>query len=258
MTRPLRIGISACFFHADPERPVFKGKTLLYLEQSLSDWVMSDGMLPFLVPTVAENAPLSMAEVIADMDGVVLHGGADVAPESYGETPLRPEWSGDAVRDRYEIALVKACMAQNKPVLGICRGQQLLNVALGGTLYQDIETQVPGARVHRDADIYDQNFHEIRIEERSLLSRLHPGRECARINSVHHQAIKDLAPGLEIEARSVDDGVIEAVRWNGPSFVYGFQWHPEWQVDEPGPGGLLSGKPLLGEFRRAAERRKAG
>ena len=117
----------------------------------------------------------------------------------YGEEPLRPEWAGDRVRDEYEMALVRAFAAAGKPVFGICRGLQLINVAHGGTLYQDIATQKPGARVHRDAAAYDLNFHEVDVlPETRLASLLQAGRH--RINSVHHQGIKQLAAGFEVEA----------------------------------------------------------
>jgi putative glutamine amidotransferase len=108
------------------------------------------------------------------LDGLVMHGGADVWPGSYGEKPLRPEWHGDRVRDEYEIGLVKAFSAAGKPVFGICRGVQLINVAHGGTLYQDIGTQKNGALVHRDAAAYDLNFHQVDILPGTRLSRLLP------------------------------------------------------------------------------------
>jgi putative glutamine amidotransferase len=134
---------------------------------------------------------------------------------SYGEEPLQPHWSGDRVRDEYEIALVKAFAAAGKPVFGVCRGLQLINVAFGGTLYQDIGTQQPGALVHRDGQIYDNNFHTLDIVPGSRLSQLVPDAASYKINSIHHQGIKDLAPGFAVEARCPDDGVIEAIRLCG-------------------------------------------
>src|SRR3954449_11483128 len=154
MTLPkLRIGVAACFFHADPARPIFKGKTLLYLEQSLAHWLMAGGGVPLLLPTPA--ASIDARDLLAGLDGLVLQGGSDVSPISYGETPLRPEWSGDRVRDLYEMELFWECVVQAKPVLGICRGLQLINVALGGTLYQDIVSEHPNAILHVDAVLYD-------------------------------------------------------------------------------------------------------
>ena len=253
MSAPLRIGFSACFFHADPTRPIFKGKTLLYWEESLAHWVLSEGVLGFLIPTLPTG--FSLNEMVSHLDGLVLQGGADVSPRSYGEEPLKPEWAGDKVRDDYEIALVKAFLAAKKPILGICRGAQLLNVAFGGTLYQDIETQVPEARQHRDWHVYDQNYHHIDFEKGSSLERLFPGTKTARVNTVHHQAVRDLGKNLKIEARAEEDGVIEAIRYTGDSYVFAFQWHPEFQ--DPLDPTLLDGKPILREFLSEAQKRRA-
>lgn len=251
----LKIGFSACFFHADATRPIFKGKTLLYVEESAAHWVLSEGVLAYLIPTVPAHGKTTLTDLVENLDGLVLQGGADVSPKSYGETPIKPEWSGDFVRDQYEIALVKEFLRHEKPVLGICRGAQLMNVAFGGTLYQDIGTQLPEARVHRDWEIYDQNFHEMTIEKGSLLSKLYPAVTSAKVNSVHHQAVKDLGKGLVVEARSKDDGVIEAIRSTANVFAFAFQWHPEFQ--NPGDKTLLDGKPILREFLKHAENRKS-
>lgn len=248
----LRIGLSANFLHADPERALFKGKTLLYQEESLAHWVMKAGALAFLVPTLSGEGP-GLPELVAALDGLVLTGGADVAPQTYGETPLKREWAGDAVRDAYELALVTECLARKVPILGVCRGAQLLNVALGGTLYQDIGTQVPAAFGHRNWNLYDENLHDVRLAPGSGLARLYPDFTVARVNSVHHQAVKDVGRDLTVEATAVDDGVVEAIRYGGPSYALGFQWHPEWH--RPG-AELLDGRPALEEFLTACRARK--
>lgn len=252
--RALRIGLSAAILHADPERALFKGKTLKYVEQQLSQWVMSEGALAYMIPLPTASQPLALEAFAQDLDGLVLQGGVDVAPESYGEAPLRPEWSGDRVRDVYEIALINAFVQLGKPVLGICRGLQILNVALGGTLYQDINTQLPGSFIHRDWHIYDQNFHYIRIQHPSHLAELYPDTVTARVCSVHHQAIKQLAEPLVAEAHSMDDHVVEAARHKGKAWVYGVQWHPEWH--DPNDGALMDGKILLRDFLAAARDRR--
>lgn len=252
--RPLRIGLSAALLHADPERALFKGKTLKYVEQQLSQWVMSEGALAYMIPLPASKDPAALEAFALDLDGLVLQGGVDVAPASYGETPLRPEWAGDPVRDAYEIQLIRAFMQLGKPVLGICRGLQILNVALGGTLYQDINTQLPGSFVHRDWHIYDQNFHYIRIQHPSHLAELYPDTVTARVCSVHHQAVKNLAEPLLAEAHSMDDHVVEAARYAGKAWVYGVQWHPEWH--DPNDGALMDGKILLRDFLAAARSRR--
>ncbi len=245
----IRVGLSACFFHADPQRAIFKGKTLLYAEESMIELVSRAGALTYLVPRGVDGAP-RIDDYVADLDGLVLQGGSDVCPRTYGEEPLRPEWEGDEPRDRYEIELIRAFVAAGKPVLGICRGLQVLNVAFGGTLLQDIETQVPGSGRHRDWDLYDANHHQVDLAEGSWLAGLYgePGR--VTVNSVHHQGIKDLAPGFEIEARSVTDGVIEAIRRPGDSYLAAVQWHPEFTPADPGE--LVDPVPLIADFVDAA------
>src|SRR4028119_1894522 len=101
MSRPLRIGVSAAFLHADPERALFKGKTLKYVEQQLSQWTMSEGALSYMIPACAIDQPGAVDAFARDLDGLVLQGGVDVAPESYGEVPLQPQWAGDRLRDEY-------------------------------------------------------------------------------------------------------------------------------------------------------------
>src|SRR3954470_23614578 len=194
MDKRLKIGISACFMHADPKRAVFTNKTLQYVEQSIAHWVMSTGALAVMVPSPAR--PTRRGDVTLDhyaewLDGLVLHGGADVSPLSYGEQPLDPRWAGDKLRDEYEIELVAAFGRHGKPVFGVCRGLQLLNVAHGGTLYQDIATQRPEALVHRDAAVYDLNFHTVEFVAGTRLSQLYPGAGRVKVNSIHHQAVKD-------------------------------------------------------------------
>jgi putative glutamine amidotransferase len=250
----LRIGVSSCMMHPDPTRALFKGKRLLYMEESMFHWVMSQGAFAFLLPT-APPAGATIEDMVKTLDGVVLSGGVDMAPESYGETPLRPEWSGDRWRDVYDLAIVKAALALDKPILGVCRGHQVMNVALGGTLFQDIATQKEGARVHRDWDAYEDNRHAVRLESQSSLGHLYGGVHESTINSVHHQAVKDLAKELVAEAFSPEDGIVEAVRLRGRSDPYlrGVQWHPEFQ--KPGDAALLSPTPILEDFMAAVKRR---
>jgi putative glutamine amidotransferase len=250
----LKIGISACFFHADPNRAIFKGKTLLYLEQSLSHWIASRDVLMYMIPTVPTGSPITLNELALELDGLVLQGGSDVSPKSYGEEPLKPEWSGDPIRDQYEVKLVSLFMQSRKPVLGVCRGLQLLNVAFGGTLIQDIATQIPGSLVHRNWEIYDKNFHEIELANGSHLQKIYGNISKAKVNSVHHQAIKDLGQGLVVEARSPVDGVIEAVRHTGPGYLTAIQWHPEF--NDPNDKTLLDSSVLLDDFLTAVKQRR--
>lgn len=249
MSRLPRIGLSASFFHADPTRPVFKGKTLLYLDEAMSHWIASGGALVYLVPTAGSTGP-TIDDIAVDLDGLVLQGGADVCPRTYGEDPMHPDWEGDEVRDRYEIELLRAFVEAGKPVLGVCRGHQIINVAMGGTLFQDIGTQVETDLVHRDWEPYDSNHHRVDLVAGGHLAKLYPGTDQGVVNSVHHQSVKDLGDGLVVEAVSSDDGVVEALRLDdGDRYVVGIQWHPEWIAAlDPHHDDVLSSTPILDEF----------
>jgi putative glutamine amidotransferase len=251
MSSRLTIGISACFFHPDPKRGAAPSKTLQWIEQSTAHWVMSEGALPVMVPAPAGDTfrgDVGVHDYAQWLDGLVLHGGADVWPGSYGETPMDEKWIGDRIRDEYDRALVAAFEAHGKPVFGVCRGLQLLNVAYGGTLYQDIQTQVPESFKHRDAATYDLNYHSVDILQGSRLEQL-LGERRHKINSVHHQGIKDLAPGFAVEAISPDDQVIEAIRHQGRAWVAAVQWHPEFHRPDL---GVVDDTPLLRDFLEAA------
>jgi putative glutamine amidotransferase len=264
MDRPLLIGVSARIYY--PNTPVLDtggvwSRTLHYLEQSVAHWVIARDVLPVMIPAVdrqslVRRSDISLNSYAATLDALLLQGGNDIAPETYGATPLRPEWQGDRTRDRYEMELVDAFIAAGKPVLGICRGCQLINVAFGGTLYQDIPTERPDALSHMDAAQYAHQFHDVELLPGTHLAGLYPGVRHAAINSIHHQAIKDLAPGLVIEARSVPDGIVEAVRWNGPGYVFGMQWHPEFLAQHDWFDTQLDGHHILADFLQAVRRRR--
>lgn len=255
---PLSIGLSARLLHDPPKELGFRGKTLQYLEQSIAHWLMAHGALVFMVPTTEsgglERAQVSMRDYVRELDGLVLQGGADVSPMSYGEAPLKPEWTGDRVRDLYEIDLLWECVIQQKPVLGICRGAQLINVAFGGSLWQDVTTQIPGAMGHVDHVAFDGHAHEIELVPGSGLGRLYPVRKRATVSSIHHQAVRKLGRGLKPEAHSVPDGIIEAIRWGGASYVFGVQWHPEFHSSQG--ERLLDCSPVLVEFLEQARTRR--
>lgn len=254
----LLIGVSARIYY--PEGPVLDlggvwTKTLHYLEQSAAHWVMSGGALPVMVPAVdadsiVKRSEIELAHYAEALDGLVLQGGNDLAPESYGETPMHPDWRGDRVRDRYEMALVQAFIDAGKPVFGICRGFQLLNVLHGGTLLQDIPTQRPDSLAHRDTPRFERHFHDVELVPGTRLAQLYPGVGRAQVNSIHHQGIKDLAPGFDVEARCPDDGLIEAIRRQGPGYVAAVQWHPEFH--DAGMPGVFDDSTLLRDFLNAA------
>ncbi len=251
----LKIGLSACFSHADPTRSLFTNKTLQYVEQSIAHWIMSSGAMVVMVPCpTGETArgDVTLAHYAEWLDGIVMHGGADVWPGSYGEEPLQDAWIGDRIRDLYDLALVEAFEQAGKPIFGVCRGLQLINVAFGGTLYQDIETQHEGALRHRDPVTYDLNFHEVDMVPGTRLAQIYPGVLRARVNSIHHQGIKRLAEGFEVEAWSAPDRVPEAIRRKprpGRGYIAATQWHPEFH--RPG-ADTLDDSAILQDFMAAA------
>ena len=256
---PLKIGVSARLLYPDPKRTFLPTKSIQYLEQSAANWIMSGEVLTFMIPEMSLATPhfpktLRVKHYVDALDGLLLQGGADMSPKSYGEAPINPRWSGDEVRDAYEIELFHEFVTQGKPVFGICRGHQVINVALGGTLYQDIATQRPETGSHRDESRYDAHFHEMKILPNTWLSRLYPGVQATHVNSIHHQAVKTLGEGLVAEAMSEPDGIVEALRWEGHSFVVGVQWHPEFM--DPADPKLIDSRPLLRAFLAACEQRR--
>jgi gamma-glutamyl-gamma-aminobutyrate hydrolase PuuD len=252
--RPLHIGISARIFHPEPGARGLRSKKLQYLEDSIAQGVMARDVLVFMVPTVNTDGLLHPSNIrlrdyARHLDGLVLQGGADVSPQSYSEAPTRPEWSGDRARDMYELELLHEFVEAGKPVLGVCRGCQLINVAFGGTLYQDIASDVPTAQAHVHED-YDRHRHAVTFPRGSSLARLFRGQASGMVNSIHHQAVKTLGRDMMIEALSEPDQMVEAIRYRKAPFVMGLQWHPEFH--QAGGVELLDCTPILDNFLRVA------
>lgn len=181
------------------------------------------GAIPIILPLAADGADIAQ---LADLcDGFLFTGGQDVAPQLYGEA-MKPT-CGELcpARDTLEQELLNRALEQDKPILGICRGLQILNVTLGGTLYQDLPTEHPSEIEHSMKPPYDQAAHTVRILPDTPLAALLQKQELG-VNSCHHQAIRSLAPSLVEMARSTDD-LIEAMYLPGKTFVWGVQWHPE-------------------------------
>jgi len=253
----LLIGLSPRILR-DPPGPLgFAGKTLQYLEQSVAHWVMSLGQLVVMVPTVERASLIRRYEInVLDyaraLDGLILQGGADIHPGAYGEQPRSTLGPVDEVRDAFELELLHAFVAAGKPVFGICRGMQLINVAYGGSLYQDLATQYDGAIKHV-TDAYDRHSHGLVWEKDGWLASLYDAADAHAVNSIHHQGIKSLGRNLRAEAKS-DDGIVEAICGTGNSFILGVQWHPEFHA---AGDGLLPSNPLLSAFFSAAFARRA-
>jgi len=183
---------------------------------------------------------MTIDEALTGVDGLLLTGGEDVEPALYHEASHPQLGEVDRARDAFEVALIGRARAQGLPILAICRGIQILNVACGGSLVQDIPAQVPGAAEHRLAIPPHQSFdlaHEIWMESDSLLGRLMkervPDSDACQVNSRHHQAIKTVAAGFKVSA-TAPDGVIEAIEDPAARFCLGVQWHPEnfWRTGE--------------------------
>ena len=212
------------------EKPII-GMTPLWDEEKNSYWMLpgylegleETGAIPIILPLAAGGADI--AQLVDLCDGFLFTGGQDVSPQMYGEA-MKPT-CGELcpARDTLERELLYRALERDKPILGICRGIQFLNVALGGTLYQDLPTEHPSEIEHSMKPPYDQAAHTVRILPDTPLAALLQKQELG-VNSCHHQAIRSLAPSLVEMARSTDD-LIEAVYLPGKTFVWGVQWHPE-------------------------------
>lgn len=187
------------------------------------DAVHRAGALPVVLPLIAETE--AWDEMLRRVDGVLLSGGADVEPGLYGEEKLPVCGDVSAVRDAAELGLCRMAIERDVPLLCICRGLQVLNVALGGTLYQDIAAQFGGPLTHPRNDTPRDPVHGVRAAADSRLFQI-TGLEEFRVNSRHHQAIKVLGKGLKCSARA-EDGLIEGAELPSRRFVVGVQWHPE-------------------------------
>jgi putative glutamine amidotransferase len=189
------------------------------------------------VPLVLDSATNSPAEALADVSALLLTGGTDVDPARYGASRHPATQDPDAIRDGFEIDLLRRALDRNVPVLAICRGIQVLNVAFGGTLVQDIPTEIPTSIAHTIRNPANALAHSVRVSPGTRLSellndRLGAGTTCA-VNSRHHQAPATIGEGLVIAAVA-PDGVVEALEWPTARFCLGVQWHPEnfWRSGE--------------------------
>lgn len=194
--------------------------------------ILAAGGRPYLLPSAL---PLdTLPEVMSEFDGLFISGGGDIHPDYFGGE-MHPSVDGiDRERDEFELALCREAVAMDKPVLGICRGQQVLNVAMGGNLVVNIPSELPQAGQHRWWPNYLRSrlSHAVKIESGSQLARIMGGTQFM-VNSLHHQSVKDLGDGLKVVA-TAPDGVIEALEMPGKPFVVSVQWHPEWlQEHEP-------------------------
>lgn len=231
-------------------RPVI-GICPLFDEKRDSYWMLpgymkmleAAGAIPMMLPLTTETKMLDY--FLETCDGFILTGGQDVTPAVYGQE--KTELCGVTIpeRDEMDAYILKSAIAEDKAVLGICRGHQLINAALGGTLYQDVAAQHDAPINHRMQPPYDGVEHEVALVPGTPMAAVLES-ETIGVNSCHHQAIRDLAPCLAVQARAAD-GIAEAVYMPGKRFVWGVQWHPEfaWKVSEPN-------RKIVAAFLRAA------
>jgi putative glutamine amidotransferase len=218
-----------------------------FMDYTFSDYsqaILHAGGAAVIIPAAQDRK--SLETVLGSMQGLILSGGPDIHPRRFGEEPLAGLGEVDEALDQMEIMAARLAVERDLPVLGICRGIQVLNIALGGTLYQDIACQVPESICHTPKADKAVNTHTVRLEAGSRLQKIFGKREIW-VNGKHHQAVRDLAPGLTVVARA-KDGVVEAVEHPLKRFAIGVQWHPEgtWR-DDP------YSQKLFSAFIRAAQ-----
>jgi putative glutamine amidotransferase len=220
-------------------KPVI-GIAAQYDDQSLSlkhDYVQSivrAGGVPVVLPFLDSREDID--RLVRAIDGLMVTGGPDIDPQLYGEEPIAGLGRVSPERDRSEYEWITACLELNKPVLGVCRGHQMLNVVCGGSLYQDLPSQCQVLQHFQQAP-RSHLSHTVQVEQGTLLDRL-IGKEAFTVNSFHHQAVKQPAPGFRVSATS-KDGVIEAIESLTHPFAVGVQWHPEDTSKTDAPSQLL-------------------
>jgi putative glutamine amidotransferase len=209
------------------------GLPAVMVQQAYINAIVRAGGAPVLIPSDLPEE--SWRELFNCLYGILFSGGGDIAVKYFGEQENPKVANVDEARDSIELGLARSAADEGKPFLGICRGLQLINVALGGTLFTDISDQIPGALNHdwKDSDIYKERAHlahSVRIEDGSRAAEI-LGGPILQVNSLHHQGIKDLAPSLKAAAYA-PDGIVEAIELQGHPFGIAVQWHPEWLVEQ--------------------------
>jgi putative glutamine amidotransferase len=193
--------------------------------------VIRAGGVPVLIPNGFD--PAALFDLLGRMQGLVFTGGADIDPIIFKGEPHPKIYGVDPERDAQEIHMLREACGRGLPFLGICRGAQVINVALGGSLYTDIQDQLQGALRHEnvEGEPRDRIAHTVDVTQGSILASIVIAGELP-VNSLHHQGIKHIAPGLAVSA-TAPDGLVEAIELIGHPFGLGIQWHPEWIPDDP-------------------------
>jgi putative glutamine amidotransferase len=218
-----------------------------HLDRAYTDAVVGAGAFPFVLP-VLDGADAE--EVLSSLDGLLLTGGGDVAASCYGEDPVPEAYGVDVARDAWELALVAAARAAGLPILGLCRGVQVLNVAAGGTLIQHLPVGTDAS--HKQYERDGETVHAVEVDPGSLLAAI-TGQRAFGVNTLHHQAVADVGSGLRPVAWA-PDGVIEAVESDAERPLLGVQWHPELITHLSPHGRLFAWLAQAAADRRAATR----
>ena len=227
--------------------PNINDEGILSLDRAYIQAIERAGGIPIILPYADELDTLY--QMLDCVDGVLLTGGGDVAPSYYGETPHEKTQKPCELRDKLDFACFEYAFKKKKPILAICRGMQLANVALGGTLYQDLPSQFESDIVHKQTEGKFESSHPVFVKEGTPLVRI-ARKEIMASNSFHHQAIKDLADGFAVMGVA-EDGLIEAVYYTGDQYFRGYQWHPERLS-----GTDVSNENVFSEFITFASRSK--
>jgi putative glutamine amidotransferase len=218
--KPPRIGLtpdyeSATSGHREPR---------LFLRAHYPNVILEAGGLPLLLPITGSR--VAILAMLDSLHGVLVSGGDfDIHPKFYGERPLATLGKIKETRTQFELDLITLALKRELPILGVCGGEQAINVALGGTLYQDIPSQIPDAIAHQRGEVREVGGHQVRVYEGTRLKRI-VGRDTLEVNTTHHQSVKALGKKLIVNA-ATDDGVIEGIEGVNGSFLLGVQWHPE-------------------------------
>jgi putative glutamine amidotransferase len=196
----------------------------LFSPQRYSQAVLEAGGIPFILPPIASRR--AIRGILQRLDGILISGGNfDIHPSYYGEKPIRALGVIKQERTDFELELVDLALTQDRPLLGICGGAQAINVALSGSLYQDIVTQLPNATRHERGAGKDKGGHPIKIHSETRLRQI-VQKQVLEVNTTHHQAVRKLGTGLVVNA-TAEDGLIEGIESSSHRFVLGVQWHPE-------------------------------
>ena len=251
------------------QSPSAREEPIIFLSDRYTQAILKAGGIPIVLPIHSSRRAIQKA--LESLDGILVTGGNfDIHPTIYGEEPLEGLGQVKEERTQFELELISLSLERDLPLLGVCGGEQAINVALGGSLYQDIATQVPFVIEHQQRTPKDQKGHQIKLHQGTKLKQI-VGCETLGVNTTHHQAVKKLGKGLITNASS-EDGIVEGIESNNHSFVLGVQWHPEFLIDKDSAQlrifstfTSIAGKKLRGsenfnpsQLRPTLSRRKPG